>query len=53
MLYDYLMDFWQFWLGTNFTDQTTIQLLSAISTIALVYGLLILPILKIFRGRKK
>jgi len=53
MLFDYLMDFWEFWLGANFTDVATKQLLAAVSSIALVYGLLILPLLRIFRGRKK
>lgn len=54
-LYDIVMEFWQFWFGGASTtiDASIFQLLSVVTTIALVYGILIRPILCIFRGRKK
>lgn len=55
-LFDICMQFWGFWFGGNLTDTTVLQLLSVVSTIAIVYGVIILPFLKIFTkigGRRK
>ena len=54
-LFDLCMQFWGFWFGNNLTDTTVLQLLSVVSTIALVYGVIILPLMKLFRigGSKK
>ena len=54
-LFDICMQFWGFWFGNNLTDTTVLQLLSVVSTISLVYGVIILPLMKLFRigGSKK
>lgn len=53
-LYQIVMAFWSFWFGSSATeiDASILQLLSVISTIAIVYGLLIRPIVGLFRRRK-
>lgn len=53
-LYEIVMIFWKFWFGTSSgIDESIFQLLSVITTIALVYGILVRPIVGLFRGRKK
>lgn len=52
-LFDVCMQFWQFWLGDNFSDPTTVQLLSAFLAIGIVYFVLILPFFKLCKGGRK
>lgn len=52
-MYQYVYDFWQFWFADAVNDTMILELLSVVSTIVIVYGVIILPVLKIFRGRKK
>lgn len=54
-LYDIVMTFWKFWFGGAATtiDESIFQLLSVVTTIALVYGLLIRPIVGLFRNRRR
>ena len=53
-LYSIVMEFWSFWFGSSAAeiDASILQLLSVITTIALVYGVLIRPIVGLFRRRK-
>lgn len=52
-LFDVCMQFWQFWLGDNFCDPTTVQLLSALLAVGIVYFVLILPFFKLCKGGRK
>lgn len=53
-LYEVINTFWSFWFGeTPVIGSDILVLLNTVSCIALVYGIIILPILRIFRGRKK
>lgn len=54
-LYNIVMQFWSFWFGSSAEtiDASILQLLSVVTTIALVYGLLIRPIVGLFRKRGK
>lgn len=53
-LYSIVMQFWSFWFGSSAEaiDASILQLLSVVTTIALVYGILIRPIVGLFRRRK-
>ena len=54
-LYSIVMQFWQFWFDSSAAeiDASILQLLSVVTTIALVYGILIRPIVGLFRNRRK
>lgn len=52
-LFDVCVQFWQFWLGENFNDPSTVQLLSALLAIGIVYFILILPFFKLCKGGRK
>lgn len=52
-LYDIVMEFWTFWFPTAQFGDSVLQLICFVSTVAIVYGVLILPFLKLFRGRRK
>lgn len=53
-LYDAVYDFWALWIqGEHMTDDSVLQLLALVSTVALIYGVIVLPILRALRGRKK
>lgn len=53
-LYDAFYALWQSLFGTNFTDDTVMQLLAVVSVIGFVGWILrIIGGLKIFRGSKK
>lgn len=52
-LFDIFLQFWQTWFGPNLTDQSLVQLLAVVSTIALVYAVIVFPVYKIFHGRRK
>ena len=53
-LYSIVMQFWSFWFGSSAAeiDASILQLLSVITVIALVYGLLIRPVIGLFRTRR-
>lgn len=53
-LYSIVIQFWSFWFGSSAEaiDASILQLLSVVTTIALVYGILIRPIVGLFRRRK-
>ena len=52
-LYDILLQFWQTWFGPNLTDQSVVQLLAVVSTIVLVYAVIVYPFVRIFQSRRK
>jgi hypothetical protein len=50
-LYDITISFWQFWFGDMATTlEDTLQLISVICVIAMVFSLIILPIFRVIAG---
>ena len=52
-LFDTFLDFWRYWLGTSLDGSETLNLLALASTILFIYIVIIYPIVRIVRGRKK
>lgn len=50
-MYQYVYEFWTYWFSGVQTP-ALLELLSIISVIGLVWGILIFPLIKLFRGRK-
>lgn len=53
-LYEVVNTFWSFWFGeTPVIGSDILILLNTVSVIALVYGVIIFPFLRLFRGKRK
>lgn len=50
-MYQYVFEFWSYWFSGVETP-ALIELLCIISVIGLVFGILIFPLIKLFRGKK-
>lgn len=49
-IYEYLRDFWLFWFPTTFANESIIDVLSLISTIAIVWFALLRPLIRISKN---
>ncbi len=51
-LYTYVLQFWQAWFPADIAPDL-MQLLSIVTVLAMVWGCILRPILRLFRGRNK
>ena len=52
-LFDTFVDFWQYWLGMSFAGSEVEKLLALSSTILFIYMVIVYPLVRIVRGKKK
>lgn len=52
-LFETMKDFWLFWLGESLAGTETLNLCALASTIFFVYFVIIYPLVRLVRGRKR